>query len=468
MGGTRGRNTSFLAAVAATILLVVAVPASASTVSVSETPGYINQTLLSYQASAEEDNHLTIAAAAESNGYLELKVVDPGAEITAKAGCTDGPVDTEAICKMHVPKGFDYGPCSGHDCLPPTIPGTAWEADWTIALGDGDNHFDGSAFTDTYSESIAMTVSSGVGEDRIATGGGDDTIDPGAGSDTVLASAGHDQILTTADPDGPDVYESGDSYDNLSYALRTVPVGLNGSTAGAAGEDDQLHGYFNLIGGAADDVLVGGPNNVVLAGGPGNDSLSGGNPRSNELHGGTGDDRLSSASADAESISHLNGEEGDDFYYGGPGTNMMRETPDGPNPARSGGNDTAYGGEGTDYIELRAGDDLAYGGLGNDGVHGGMGEDRLFGGAGGDFVIGGSGYDQLFGGSGRDQLFSGWWTWNFPSPKRTFPFSSVHDDGSDRVDCGPDRDKAFSNPWDQVRRCEGERVRPHRKAQGKR
>lgn len=469
----RAKGAMAWAATAVGLFLLAVTPAPASTVSVSETPGETNQALLSYQAGPGEHNHLTASIAGKEDGRWRVRLVDPGAEIASGAGCSAGSTSAEATCTMHEPKGFDFGPCSGHDCIPPKIPGTAWAALATVALGDGDNYFDGSAFTDMYTESLTMTITSGAGKDSISAGGGYDSIDPGPGSDIVRTGQGHDRIQATAIPDGPDTYESGPSNDTLNYASRTVPVELHDSLGGAAGEKDQVLGYFSLVGGAADDVLIGGADNYILEGGSGNDTLVAGFRRGSDLIGGPGDDRLSSVPAGAETITHMFGEEGNDTYYGGPGTNMMRESTGatagyGPASGPSSGNDVAYGGEGQDFVELRGGDDLAYGGSGNDGLHGGMGEDRLFGGAGGDFAIGGSGFDRLYGGSGRDQLFSGWWAWNFPSPKRTFPFASVGDDGPDRVDCGLGSDQAFSNPRDRLYRCESQHLRPHRKHRGKR
>jgi Ca2+-binding RTX toxin-like protein len=460
-----GGKASFMATAltAAAILLFAAASASAATVSLQETPGNTNEVLLAYQADPGENNHLTITAVGKSNPTWELHVVDPDAAITVGSGCSGGgSKGTEATCTMHEPKGFDFGTCEGHDCIPPTIPGTAWKVHWAIALGDGENYFDGSAFTGIYEKSITMTVSSGSGKDWISTGGGNDVIDPGAGSDQVRGGEGADMVETTAVADGPDFYEVGE----VSYRNRTEPVYLEGETAGATGENDKLVGVLDVIGGTADDVLVGTSSAYTLEGGPGDDTLVGTNPRSNELYGGTGNDQLSSVPAGAESINHLIGEEGNDSYYGGTGIDMMRDANGsasgyGPPPGPSGGNDIAYGGEGNDYIELRAGEDTANGGPGNDGLHGGVGEDRLFGGAGEDFVIGGSGHDRLYGGSGHDLLFSGWWTWNFPNSKNSFPFPTVHNDGPDRVDCGPGRDHAFSNPWDQLLRCESRTLQPH-------
>jgi Ca2+-binding RTX toxin-like protein len=449
--------------------------AEGAEVSVSETPGVRNLAHLEFRAETGESNRLTITSADQGDGYWLLVVRDEGAALTPGGECSGGGAPGEVVhCRMHKPTFGQFEPC-GKMCAH-LIPGTGWDDSFRISLGDGQNSFDGSAFAGTYTESVTMNVSSGDGEDHIVTGNGEDSIDPGAGSDEIHSGDGFDRITATAVPDGADLYDS-DRMIKLSYTHRSLPVTLSGPSAGAPGEGDVLDGgLFQIVGGSGDDVLEGGPQTLVLEGGSGNDSLSG-SAKSSHLYGGPGDDRLDTVRGPVEAVNHLVGEEGNDTYYGGLGSDFVREQeehsdwgsrPEAAPTSLSNGNDVAYGGPGNDMFELRGGTDLAYGEEGNDGLHGGMEEDRLFGGASGDFVVGGSGYDRLFGGSGRDQLFSGWWKWNFPNPKRSFPFPPVHDDGPDRVDCGPDRDRAFSNPWDRLRGCEGKRLRPQAKRSGKR
>jgi Ca2+-binding RTX toxin-like protein len=448
------------------LLATAALPAAApaAEVSVSEESGEPNLVRLEYRAEPGENNHLTIAYQPQESGSWQISLVDDGATIAAGAGCTDGgAAGTAAHCRIHEPKFSEFEYC-GKLCFRP-IPGTAWNDSFHVSLGDGDNFFDGQAFAGTYGASVAMEVSSGDGTDQILTGNGPDTIDPGGGADAVYSNDGEDRVLATSAPDGPDLYDAGRSLDRLSYALRTAPVELHDSTAGAPGEGDSLIGWFYLTTGSADDVLVGGPHDLILDAGAGNDVVSG-SAANSELYGGPGDDSLDTLRAGPESINHLVGEEGGDTYRGGPGTDIIREqelpslSPPGAPPASS-GDDVAYGGPGRDVIEMRGGRDSAYGEDGSDTLDGGGEGDVLSGGAGPDLLIGGSGFDLLRGGSGSDVIFSSHWHWVSHANGISFPFPPVKDDGPDRVSCGPGGDKAFANPWDRLGSCEQVYLRPH-------
>jgi Ca2+-binding RTX toxin-like protein len=87
------------------------------------------------------------------------------------------------------------------------------------------------------------------------------------------------------------------------------------------------------------------------------------------------------------------------------------------------GNDTIYGGSGSDYIDGWTGADTLYGRdgndtllgyTGNDSLYGGNGLDYLYGEADNDYLDGGTGdgqADVLWGGSGADQFKADWY-WN--------------------------------------------------------
>lgn len=454
----------------ACLVAAAALPAIAyaAEVSVHEESGEPHLVTLQFQAGLSENNHLAITYEPQGNGYWQLDLVDGGAGIIAGAGCTGGGVPgAVAHCRIHEPKGPEIESC-GRDCLT-QIPGTAWSDSFQINLGNGDNSFDGHSFTGTYGAGVAMEVSSGSGADLIITGNAADAIDPGAGSDEVHSNNGEDKVFATPEPDGPDLYDAGTSLDRLSYARRITPVELHESTAGSPGEGDVLVGGFNLVSGSGDDILVGGPHDWVLDGGPGADVISADAP-SSELYGGPGDDSLDTLRAAPESVNHLVGEEGNDAYRGGPGTDIIREQEAhslGPPeaPPVSSGDDVAYGGAGGDVIELRAGRDAAYGEDGGDMLHGGGQGDVLSGGAGPDLLIGGAGFDRLRGGAGSDVLFSSHWRWHPLHPhSKGFPFPAVGDDGPDRVSCGRGRDSAFSNPWDHLSDCEQVHLRPQPKS----
>lgn len=452
----------------AAALAALAAPAGAATVSVEEVAGEPNLATLKFEAGAGEDNRVTISEAPPEFEEFDmvLAVVDEGAAITAGVGCSPGKDEHEVRCRMHRPKESDSGPpCTRIGCT--TIPGTRWRAAFDVSLDDGTNTFDGRAFAGTYNKGIAMQVSSGSGSDRIFTGNGEDQIDPGAGNDEVRMADGYDRITVAATADGDDLYDGGRSLDKLSYSLRTEPIELRGDVVVAGSETDSLEGWFHVVGGSGSDVLRGGRNIFQLEGGAGDDLLSGEWVKGSKLYGGPGEDRLVTVAAAADTLNRLVGEEGDDTYHGGPGSDIIREAEaheevgpvqhEPPSPAVSGGDDVAHGGGGDDVIDLRAGRDAAYGEAGNDSLHGGGGMDFVTGARGKDLLIGGSGFDRLRGGGGSDRIFSGFWSQEFDLNEnrvRSFPFTPVGDDRRDLVSCGRGRDYALVNPWDRFGACE--------------
>lgn len=69
--------------------------------------------------------------------------------------------------------------------------------------------------------------------------------------------------------------------------------------------------------------------------------------------------------------------------------------------------DTLYGYDGNDQLNLGSGNDIGYGGSGNDTLVGNPGNDQLYGESGDDYLIGGQNDDILFGGTGNDVLEGG-------------------------------------------------------------
>ncbi|HEV2727762.1 MAG TPA: calcium-binding protein [Solirubrobacterales bacterium] len=438
-------------AVAVTSLAIATAAAQGATVAVSETLGEDNFAELSFQAAPGEDNRLTITFVNTEDGWLDLTVKDDGAPLAVGAGCAGGGAPGQAAtCRMQEPRASVRIYC-GKMCEH-TVPGTSWYASMRIALGDGDNSFDGGAFSQPL-PTVAMEVDSGAGDDKIVLGSGADKVDPGGGSDQVDTGPGSDRIETTAAPDGPDIYDAGASTDTwgdtVSYERRSVSVQVAASIAGAAGEGDALVGGFRIYGGMADDVLAGGPADPALYGGPGNDVLSGSRTKGTELHGGPGDDQLSTAAASAESYNKLVGGDGDDTYVGGEGSEEMLESYPLPND-----DDLAYGGGNDDTIILGGGSDQSFGGPGDDAIDGQSGRDSIHGGLGQDLLVGGYDFDRIFGGRGSDRLFSGRTLWDVVTPSS----HKAADDSPDRVDCGPGRDFGYVNPWDRRSRCEKNRL----------
>lgn len=200
-----------------------------------------------------------------------------------------------------------------------------------VDAGEGSDEVVGSARRDR--------LSGGAGADRLAGGGGDDRLDGGSGSDLLAGDDGIDELV----PDGDgidradDTIDGGPGQDRLSYAARTLPVGVDLGDAdpeGSAGERDVVTTVEDVVGGAAGDRLVGGPGpnrlegagagvavtaGDVLEGGSGDDELTG-TSRADGLIGGGGDDLLLAGGG----RDRLQGNDGDDEIY--PAVSTSRST----------------------------------------------------------------------------------------------------------------------------------------------
>ena len=131
----------------------------------------------------------------------------------------------------------------------------------------------------------------------------------------------------------------------------------------------------------------------------GNDAMDG----DDTLYGGRGSDAMDGG--DGEDVLYggrgndaMDGGDGDDTLYGGRGKDAM----DGGD-----GEDVLYGGRGKDTMDGGDGDDTLYGGRGSDAMDGGDGEDVLYGGRGKDAMDGDDGDDTLYGGRGKDAMDGG-------------------------------------------------------------
>jgi Ca2+-binding RTX toxin-like protein len=217
-------------------------------------------------------------------------------------------------------------------------------------------------------------VASGDGNDHITTGRGDDTVEGGDGDNLVRGGDGEDE-LTGGDEN--DRIRGGDGDDPLLDGLA---------------EDDRI------FGGNGEDIATGGDGDDRIRGGDGNDDLDG-EADDDKLYGREGDDTL-------------NGAEGDDTLKG------------------NFGSDSLLGGDGND--RLVGGPDFLGPGErfdGDDTLDGGAGNDRLFGGAGADDLTGGTGRDRLVGEFGDDTFTRnfedpgtrGVAAWEIPGAPRTSP-----------------------------------------------
>lgn len=267
-------------------------------------------------------------------------------------------------------------------------------------------------------------LSTTANENRITTGGGNDHIYGGAGVDTVIAGAGDDFVSGGM---GNDDLDGGLGTDTLDYSYAsdnlTVDLAL-GTMTGGAGDSDTIAGFENITGGSGDDVLRGSDDvaNIIL-GGDGNDDIYGGRDTVNGgadyrdvMDGGAGINTLrfhSSASLYID-MTNLDGDgfweaydqnsgnpifaknfsvihAGDGYnyitfsdfdvtYYGGSAEDEIYDF-------TAGGNNTVYGGSGSDFIYFLAG--------GNHYIDAGADNDFVFSGVGNDTLIGGSGVDRI-------------------------------------------------------------------------
>ena len=168
-------------------------------------------------------------------------------------------------------------------------------------------------------DSLANSITGGIGNDTLDGGAGGDTLTGGGGSDTAsyassgagvtinlaagTASGGDAQgdtlsgiqnIIGSAQADtltgdgnantfeggaGGDTIDGGGGNDTASYAASAASVTINlaaGTAAGGDAQGDTLSGIESLIGGAQADMLTGDGNANTLDGGAGADVLTGG------------------------------------------------------------------------------------------------------------------------------------------------------------------------------------------------
>ena len=446
-------SNRLLASIAvAGVLAAVPAAAQAGTVSTEAVLGSPNKSILRFTASPGEQNKLSVTSAVSAPGAVALLVRDTGAPLTVGSGCAEGgSPGSIAVCVLHPAQGLEYEYC-GRDCSRP-IPGTAWETSMNIALGDGDDSFDGSALSGSYDQGWRMTVDGGAGNDTILTGGSKDTITPGPGNDVVRSGGDVDRVIADAGPDGNDLLELGsDTLNGVDDSARTEPLHLaNGVLGGAGGEEDRFTGFIEVIGGSGNDEFR--SDGEWLRGGPGDDTLTG-SPGKDYIFGGSGNDVIRGEAGD----DFIYGGDGDDRMEGGAGNDMIEEREEEPKEdlllgaslEPSGGNDVIEGGEGNDFVLAGLGNDSVGGGLGDDRLYGEAGNDTLEGGAGNDEVAGDEGADVMRGGEGNDRLLS---AYDFELIGGGFSGRGI-DTAVDSLDCGPGEDSARTNSWDHVENCE--------------
>jgi Ca2+-binding RTX toxin-like protein len=262
---------------------------------------------------------------------------------------------------------------------------------------------------------------------------------------------GDDTSNTVSGMEGDDTLDGGKGDDTLSYADEGGEDGARvdleaGTATDTFGDDDEIKGFENVVGGAREDRIAGDDLANEIIGEAGTDNLKG-RGGSDTIFGGDDKDLVFGDDGDDE----LNGENGDDFVYGGDGGDTISggegddnivgmtgadsimgdadddilkdeemdidvvgfvngwrdEMLDGGSGAIPDGANTLRGGDGADTI---TGVGSMSGEKGADMLRGGV----LDGGAGNDTIVasnedagGRNGYAVLIGGAGADQLEDG-------------------------------------------------------------
>lgn len=296
-------------------------------------------------------------------------------------------------------------------------------------------------FVLTQTGSGALLVTTALRDDAITGGSGADVINGGGGNDVLLGGAGNDTLNGgSGDADvldaglGDDVADGGGGTDDrlrVDYASATAAVTTavvngvaTGYTDGTALRTTRFTGVEVVVvtGGAGGDVLIGLEfGNDVLRGGAGDDVLDG-DGDSDQLFGGSGNDRLVVVETGVyddrvRNFENVFGGAGDDSLTGDTLANILRG---------AGGLDGLDGGAGVDAADFRdktAGVVLTLNGAANavatvggvaedtvrniEQIYGGTVNDVLTGDAANNLLNGFNGNDILKGGAGRDALFGG-------------------------------------------------------------
>lgn len=318
-------------------------------------------------------------------------------------------------------------------------------------------HVTGASGNDTLAgDGLDNQLSGRAGNDTLAGAGGADVLDGGAGSDRMLGGAGINTYTFAAAPAEEsdtvvETFAQGRARLDFSRLAADDPVSVNlagnvglarhtrrGVVNGAGGTTSA---FYQVVGGAGDDMILGNNRNNEILGGPGNDTLTGANGKDtllgeagndsliggaqdDVLGGGIGNDRLEGQEGgdwlfgeDGDDTivgglggdfmvgeagnDRLSGEEGKDYYYGGDGNDICWDNGDTA--------DSFDGGAGSDHMQDvgLGGNDTMRGGPGNDTIEGGGGRDDISGEDGNDDLWGGYGDDTLRGQNGNDRLFGG-------------------------------------------------------------
>lgn len=314
------------------------------------------------------------------------------------------------------------------------------------AQGDtlsGIESLNGSNYNDTLVGNAGVnTLSGNLGNDILDGNGGEDTLIGGGGNDTYLVRNAGVTIVEIASQ-GSDLVDTTLNQYTLDANVEDLTFSGLGDFVGTG---NSLNNY--LRGGAGDDVLIGGAGEDVMIGKAGNDTYWFDNP----------DDRIVEAGGEGVDLVNVLRS----TYTLGANVENLVSKYDYANGTSFGGNgnnldNVLIGGNGTDWLDGRAGADRMVGGFGDDNyfvdssndiieedanagyefvrvaasmyvlgdniermkytgngnfvgygndlgnlINSGDGNDTIYGGAGNDSFFSGTGRDTLYGGTGND------------------------------------------------------------------
>lgn len=301
-GTSRPRSTAIGAALAATVLGLVAAPSAIANMTYNGTGGDVVLTGSS-ESNTGTGEVVTITQSGTNVHFSQTTLAS-----TATGTCTA--TTTNQIDCTGITGAIRGNLGTGNDSIT-TDPGVTRplrldgdKGNDTIAGGSGNDCLvGGSAGSDTLNGVAGDdTLFGDDNGDTLNGGTGNDRLDGGTGNDTISGDSGIDRVIYGTN--GQSSYNVSGCY---TAGTRTHPVVLTlGGTGGEAGETDTINADVeSAITGTDDDTLTGSAINNVLVGGDGNDTLNGAG----------GDDLLSGGLA-GETTS--NGDP--DVYDGGPGT----------------------------------------------------------------------------------------------------------------------------------------------------
>jgi Ca2+-binding RTX toxin-like protein len=298
-----------------------------------------------------------------------------------------------------------------------------------IATNNNDNYVDGGDGNNW--------IDAGGGDDYVVGGKDDDIILTGYGDDVVYGGMGDDLIFTTVAHGSLNPYFFNDNLKNgYSTSVYYLDYDIDFKYQKKISEETQSYSvyvgdtvtimpniqtYIIIEGKQIDlfsalfldqDIRSGEENDQdTVYGGQGLDFIIG-SGSVDRLYGGQDDDHLYGRGGD----DYIYGDQGEDNIYGGAGRDYLNGGDNNDNLVGGYEADIVFGGQGDDVItgDLNNlfGTDAPPasadpGRYGDDLIYGGVGEDKIWGNGGNDILYGGDDKDQIDGGDGDDFLFGG-------------------------------------------------------------